>query len=271
MTWHASNAILDSYVEDSLDPARASSLEAHLLSCAECRERIASPSPAGRQEQVWARIQLEMDAPQPGPLEALLLRVGFSEHLARLLAATPSLSFSWLGALALMLAFTVVAAHQIPRGDWFFLLLAPLLPVAGVAAAFGPVVDPTYEIGLASPMSSLRILLIRTTAVLLATLTLVGLFGLGLPGFDWTAADWLLPGLALTLASLALSTWVSPLWAAGLVSFFWIGAVVLVERADGATQAASRASVQFAFVAAGIVAATILTTRRGTFELRSDR
>jgi hypothetical protein len=211
-----------------------------------------------------------MDAPQPGPVEALLPRIGLSEHLARLLAATPSLSPSWLGALALTLTFAVVAAHQIPRGALLFVVLAPLLPVAGVAAAYGPAIDPIHEIGLASPMSSFRILLIRTTAVLLTTLSLVGIFGLALPGVGWTAAAWLLPGLVLTLSSLALATWVPPLWAAGLVSIFWIGGVTLVERVNGPTLAAFHAPAQAAFVAVGILATLILITRWRTFELRSE-
>ena len=270
MTWHASDLMLDGYAEGSLDPARASSLEAHLVNCASCRKRVAPLSDERRVERVWADIQREMDMPQPGTIEALLSRMGLSDHVARLLAVTPSLSFSWLGALALTLTFAVVAAHQIPRGSLFFVLLAPLLPVVGVAAAYGPAIDPTHEIGLASPMSSFRVLLIRATAVLLTTLALVGLFGLGLPGFGWTAAAWLLPGLALTLTSLALATWVPPLWAASLVSVCWIGGLVLAERVSGPTLTALQAPAQIAFVVIAILAALILMTRRRTFELRSE-
>lgn len=271
MTWHASDAIIGSYVEDSLDPARASSLEAHLLSCASCRERVAPLVRQTHQEHVWAGIQSEMDAPQPGPVEGLLSRIGLPGNVARLLTATPSLSFSWLGAVALTLIFAVVVANQSPRGVLVFLLLVPLLPVAGVAAAYGPGIDPTYEIGLASPMSSFRILLIRTTAVLATTLTLVGLFGLGVPGLDWAPAVWLLPGLVLTLSSLALATWVPPLWAAGLVSGLWIGGVVVADRVSGPIQPAFQAQAQAVFVAVGVVAMVILITRRRTFELRSER
>jgi hypothetical protein len=32
-----------------------------------------------------------------------------------------------------------------------FLVMAALLPVAGVAAAYGPGVDPAYDVGRASP------------------------------------------------------------------------------------------------------------------------
>jgi hypothetical protein len=201
----------------------------------------------------------------------MLSRVGLPEYISRLLAATPSLSFSWIGALALTLTFAVVVANQSPRGMLIFLLLAPLLPVVGVAAAYGPSIDPTYEIGLASSMSSFRILLIRTTAVLITTLMLVALFAMGLSGLDWTPAAWLLPGLALTLSSLALATWVTPLWAAGFVSAFWIGGVVLAERTSGPIQGALQAQAQGAFVVVGLLAILILFTRRRAFELRSER
>jgi hypothetical protein len=204
-------------------------------------------------------------------VESLLSRIGLPGNVARLLTATPSLSFSWLGAVALTLTVAVVLANQSPRGILVFLLLAPLLPVAGVAAAYGPRVDPTYEIGLASPMSSFRILLIRATAVLATTLTLVGLSGLGLPGLDWAPAVWLLPGLALTLSSLALATWVPPVWAAGLVSGLWIGGVAIADRVSGPIQPAFQAQAQAVFVAVGVLATVILITRRRTFELRSER
>ena len=140
-----------------------------------------------------------------------------------------------------------------------------------MAAAYGPLADPTYEIGLASPMSSLRILLIRATAVLLTTFTLIGLFGLGVPSVDWTASAWLVPGLVLTLSSLALATWLPPLVAAGLVSAVWVGGVVVAERASSAAQTAVEAQTLAIFVVIGVVALSILIIRRGTFELRSER
>lgn len=271
MTWHADEVLLGRYTAGSLDPARASSVEAHVLECVVCRERLGPLADQGRLERVWSGIQLEIDAPRPGPVEALLARFGLSEHLARLLAATPSLSLSWLVAVAVTLAFAVTAAYQGPRGALFFLVVAPLLPVAGVAAAYGPGIDPTYEVGLSSPMSRFRLLLMRTTAVLVTTTALAGLATLGLPGLDWAAAAWLLPALALTLASLALATWVAPIWAAGWVTFVWIAAVTLTERAAEPTLTAFRAPAQLVFLSIVVVAAWVVATRRERFELRSER
>jgi ABC-2 type transport system ATP-binding protein len=88
-------------------------------------------------------------------------------------------------AVAAALTFGVAAAHQSSRGLAFFLIVAPMLPLAGVAVAFGPGVDPTYEIGLASPMRSLRLLLVRAAAVLATTAPLAAAAGLLLPVVDW--------------------------------------------------------------------------------------
>lgn len=71
--------------------------------------------------------------------------------MRRLLAATPSLTSSWLGALTATVAFAVLAAGTSPRGLFVFLTLARKLPVVGVAAAYGREADPAYELAVASP------------------------------------------------------------------------------------------------------------------------
>ena len=60
----------------------------------------------------------------------------------------------------------VRAAQVDERFLRMFLVVAPLGPLAGVAVAFAGGLDPTREIGLAAPYSGLRLLLIRTAAVL---------------------------------------------------------------------------------------------------------
>src|SRR4029450_5981448 len=92
----------------------------------------------------------------------------------------------------------------------WLLAVAPLLPLAGVAAAYGPGVDPTFELALTAPMRGLRLLLIRAAAVLATTTLLAAGASVALPGFGLRAVGWLLPSLALTLASLAPATFVEP-------------------------------------------------------------
>jgi len=73
-----------------------------------------------------------------GRVERTIVRAGVKEHVARLLAATPSLRLSWFCAGTVAIMFTSWVAQTGQRGLLFFLIVAPLLPVAGVAAAYGP-------------------------------------------------------------------------------------------------------------------------------------
>ena len=100
----------------------------------------------------------------------MLARLGVAPHVARLLAVTPSLTVSWFGAVAIALAVAVAGSYQGERGLVLFLCVAALAPVAGVAATFGRGIDPTHELALAAPMSSVRLLLLRTVAVVAVTL-----------------------------------------------------------------------------------------------------
>ncbi len=196
-----------------------------------------------------------------GPVEAALVRVGVPDHVARMLAATPSLRVSWFGATVVALGFSILAAYG-KRDPLIFLMVTPLLPLGGVAAAFGPGVDPTHEIGLSCPVRTSHLLLIRATAVLSATSFLSGLASLALPRLDWTAAAWLLPSLGLTIAALALATVVRPLWAVGAVAFLWVTGVVASEILSRVPDAAFRGPGQAAFFAVVVVAAPLFAKRR---------
>ncbi len=265
MTWHADPGLLESYARGSVEEAAAFSLEAHLVSCAACRERAASLVEPVRLELVWEEIQEIVDPPRRGPVERLLVRLGVPEHVARVLAATPSLSLSWLLAVGLALAFAVLAAHQGEKGLVLFLALAPLLPVAGIAVAYGPGVDPVYEIGLASPLRSFRLLLIRAAAVLASTLALAGLAALALPELDARVVAWLLPALGLTVMSLALATRLSPLVACASLAVAWVGAVTVSALAAHDRFAAFRPPAQIGFVVV-TAAALVIARRREAFE-----
>ncbi|HXJ64368.1 MAG TPA: adenylate/guanylate cyclase domain-containing protein [Actinomycetota bacterium] len=201
-----------------------------------------------------------------GPVEAALVRVGAPDHMARLLAATPSLRVSWVGATAVALGFSILAAYG--RNDpLMFLMVAPLLPLGGVAAAFGPGVDPMHEIGLACPLRTSRLLLIRATAVLVATSVLAGVASLALPRLDWTAAAWVLPSLGLTIAALALATVMRPLWAVGTVAFLWVTAVIASENLSSVPDAAFQGPGQVAFFAVVVVGAPLFARRREHLEM----
>lgn len=267
MTWHADAPLLARYAAGDLDPARALSVEAHMVSCATCRSALAPFADRERLDDVWDELVESIDAPRPGLVERLLARMGVAEHVARLLAATPSLRLSWLAAVALCLALAALAAAEGGRGALVFLVLAPLLPVAGVAAAFGPEVDPTYQLGLAAPFSAARLLLLRAVAVLVTTTWLAAASALVVPDFGWTAAAWLLPALGLTLVTLALATAVPPPLSAGSVAMTWVVLVAAAERLSSSDLAAFGSGAQVVYLVVAVGAALVLAIRINSFEL----
>lgn len=192
-------------------------------------------------------------------------------HTARLLAATPALRGSWLLAVAVVLGFAVLAAwtHSGQDAILAFLCVAPLLPLAGIAAAYGPGVDPTYEIGLATPLRSFRLLLLRAAAVLGAATLLAAAAGLALPQFGPRAVGWLLPSLGLTASSLALATTVEPLRAIGITAGAWVIAVAVTVLPPAPSSVLFAVPGQVGFAALALLAAAVLLLRRGHFE--SDR
>ncbi|MGI8806497.1 MAG: zf-HC2 domain-containing protein [Acidimicrobiales bacterium] len=280
MTWHASDQLLADYVRGDIDDAGAFSLEAHLIDCDRCRSDVAAVADSDRLANTWSLVEAALDAPVPGPVEWFILRLGVRPHLARLLAATPALRLSWLSAVVMTLAFSVAAAYggQGERAKLLFLLVAPLLPVAGVAAAFSPGADPTAELTVASPYGGLRLLLVRTVAVMTATISLAGLAALALPGLGVVAAAWLIPALALSVACLAVGTFLRPVTAAGSVAVLWVTGVLVTEGLGAGSMraflgggplesGAFRPSGQLLFVVVTIVAGAVLAARRDSFEM----
>jgi hypothetical protein len=227
---------------------------------------------------MWLGVLGAADTPRRRPVEELLVRMGIPDHVGRLLSATPSLRLSWFLAVIFALGFAVLAAHaggnclSRPGGECsgllLFLVLVPLIPLAGVAAAYGPGVDPTYEIGLAAPMRSHRLLLIRALAVLATSTILAGGAALALPGLDWSSAAWLLPSLALSAATLALSTFWRPHWAAASVALTWMVLVTASELASVRELVVFRAAGQGAFLLLAAVSGVVLALRRQALDFR---
>lgn len=270
MSWHVHDELLARYARGDVDAAHAYSIEAHLPTCSQCRAQIATLVDRERLARVWDGVEECLDAPARGPVTAGLMRVGVPEHIVRLLGATPALRMSWLSACALVLAFAVWAASQREDGVYWFLVLAPLLPLAGVAAAYGPGVDPTYEVGLAAPMRSFGLLLIRALVVLVTTSTMAGLAALALPGLQWTAAAWLAPSLGLTLANLALATRMSALAACGSLALVWMLAAGAGWRLAQDPLVFFGAAGQLACALVAALAMLVVARSTERFERRTD-
>jgi len=266
MSWHADQPLLQEYAAGELDDVRSLSLEAHLLACEPCRSQLAGLADRPRLDAVWNRVTASVEESEQTVIERLLVWFGVREHVARLVAATPSLSGAWVMAVALCLVFAVAAAHAGGWGSTAFLALAPLLPVAGVAVAYGPWLDPVYELSLAAPMSNFTLLLLRASATLASTVVLAGAAALALPGPWWVAAAWLLPAFALTVATLALGSYVPQAVAASVVGLAWIAVVAPAPALAEDGLAAFRLGGQATCVAVALVSAIVLARRRETFE-----
>jgi hypothetical protein len=229
--WHADDVLLAAYVRGDAGALRGTSLEQHLTHCPDCRARIAAHVETDPLEMVWARIQEQAQAPQPTRVERLLIRLGVSEPDALLVAVAPSLRASWLFGLVVTLGFVgLAAAYGGTRGLAFFLAVAPLVPVAGVAFAYGPDVDPAYEVAAGAPYSAARLLLLRTAAVLGTCLPVALAAGLLLPSHSWAAISWLFPALAFTAVLLAAATWIRPALAGAGLAVVWVCAVGSAAR-----------------------------------------
>ena len=259
MSWHVDSALVDRYSKGSLARSAASALELHLTTCNPCRLLLADDP--GRSQGVWAAIVERVEPTPPSRSERLLARF-IPPHLARLVLLTPGLRPSWLLAVALVLGFAALAVGQAPAsvsGVNLFLAIAPLVPVAGVAMAYGRMVDPAHEMTMSAPLDAFRLLLIRTVAV--TTTGVVITFGVDLlaPKLGPSSA-WLLPALALTLITLALGTRLA-LWAAAtVVASAWLGLVALAAtRASTLPLFSPQSSVLF--VAAMALAGLTLARR----------
>lgn len=270
-TWHADTDTIAAYAAGEIDDARAFSLEAHLLACPTCRETCARVMTTDRLVSVWDEVVDTIDRPTPRFAERAMRALGIDEHLARLIGATPSLQVSWLLAIGATLAFAVIASFaNRPATEGaeplVFLLVAPLIPLAGIAAAYGPGVDPTYEMGVAAPMSGSRLLLMRAVAVVGTSLALITAAALPLPGPAWAAAAWLLPALGLTACSLALSTSFDPLRATGFLAALWVAGVITIERLAETPLASFQTEGQIVFLVFAAISVLVVAARHDRFE-----
>jgi hypothetical protein len=267
MTWHVAEEDLRAYARGELAAPLLWSADTHLTGCAECRTRLASAVDPVALDAGWQRLDAELDAPRPGCVERLLVRLGLADHTARLLAATPVLRRSWLLAVVSLLVMTVLMVHLADRPA-LFLALAPLLPLAGVALSYGPAVDPTYEMAAVAPLHGFRLLMIRTVAVLTAGLAFNGLATLALPGYGLLALTWLLPALALTATGLALTPRLGPVLAPTAVGGAWVTLLAVAQTRHQETLAPFTAAGQSAAAAVTVLATVLLYQTRDRFDAR---
>ncbi|MEU0492001.1 zf-HC2 domain-containing protein [Nocardiopsis changdeensis] len=227
--WHLTPAQAHDYAARRSDEITAMSVEAHLMHCAPCRSLL--PADESWLADSWASLRDVVDRPRRGPVETLLASVGLRAETAKLLAATPRLYQAWLVSTVVVLGAALLAAHLLPRGSLMFFFLAPVVPLVGVALAYGRGVDPAHTLASVTPMAGQRLLFLRTCAVLVPALLLCTGAALMLPHTTtaWDAVFWLLPSLTLVAGSLLLGHWIHLSAASGIVGVLWLAVLGLVS------------------------------------------
>ncbi len=230
--WHADADALRALVNGSIGPVVAASLESHLMRCDACRNELNQLAFTDSLEETWTAIRDTVEAPSPGFLERLLGRFGLSVETGRLLAAVPSMRGSWLAGVTFSILFAGFASmFGADVGISLFLMVAPLAPVAGVAAAFGGDADPSHEVVVTTPYSAGRLLLLRTLAVLATCTPVAMLVGLAVPGPAWLMVAWLSPAAAGIAVTLALAPAIGLTSAATSVGAVWATLSISMSRA----------------------------------------
>ena len=201
-------------------------------------------------------------------MERAATRLLRSPGLARALVVTPSLLTGWV--IATVVIFAVGAAATRGTGTPYVALFAPAVAAAGIAYAYGPGIDPAWELSQSMAVSDRMVLLVRALAVF----GLNAALGLAASAASGAAAavtfGWLVPmtavcALALAAATVTRSANVGV--AAGLAG--WVITILADQAAEGRYTAAvtdSALVVPYLAFAACCGAVVLFATRttRGT-------
>ncbi|CAM5346512.1 hypothetical protein GCM10010329_00220 [Streptomyces spiroverticillatus] len=190
-------------------------------------------------------------------------------------ALGPALRLGWVVGVLLVALGAVLLAYGAGQAVARPLLLAvaPVVPVAGVAASYGRHTDPLHELHASMPGGNLRLLLRRTACALGLSMPVLTAAGAVLPAAEGVpgAAAWLLPGLALALGALALGSWIGCRRASAVVGGGWALAVTAPALGEEGlplhiTPYIDAFAPQASWAAAAVVCAGLLTVRRTFFD-----
>ena len=212
--------------------------------------------------RVWVSVAAQVWRRQPGWLERTAGRLLRSPGLARALLTTPSLLLPWL--LTSVAVLAAGAAATTDSGQPLVALLAPAVAAAAIAYAYGPGMDPAWELSCSMAISDRMVLLARALAVF-AVNAMLGLAASAVSALSVSSAaaavtfGWLIPmtavcAFALAVATVARSANVGA--AAGVAA--WLIIVLSGRVASGHFAAAVTDTVLFLpYLATGAVCAAI--------------
>jgi hypothetical protein len=155
-------------------------------------------------DRVWLGVAAQVWRREPGWAERAARRLLRSPGLARALVTAPSLLPGWLIATAVVLVAGVLAT--LGTGTPYVPLLAPAVAAVGIAYAYGPGIDPAWELSRSMAVSDRMVLLVRALAVF----GLDAALGLAASAASGAAAaltfGWLVPMTAVCCLALAAAT-----------------------------------------------------------------
>lgn len=192
-------------------------------------------------DRVWVGVAAQVWRRRPGAVERLAGRLLRSPGLARALVTTPSLLLGWVVATGVVLLAGALAT--LGTGTPYVALLAPAVAAAGIAYAYGPGIDPAWELSCSVAVSDRMVLLVRALAVFGLNAAL-GLVASAVSGVATAVTlGWLLPMTAVCALALATATVVRSAnagVAAGVGG--WVIVILLGQATTGRIGAAVTAS-----------------------------
>ncbi|MEU5785157.1 hypothetical protein [Micromonospora lupini] len=154
--------------------------------------------------RVWVGVAAQVWRRHPGVVERLAGHPLRSPGLARALVTTPSLLLGWVIATAVVLLAGLLAT--LSTGTPYVALLAPAVAAVGIAFAYGPGIDPAWELSCSMAVSDRMVLLVRALAVF-GVNAVLGLAASAASGSATAVTlGWLVPMTAVCALALAAAT-----------------------------------------------------------------
>jgi hypothetical protein len=183
-------------------------------------------------DRVWTGVAAEVWRRHPGWIERAAARLLRSPGLARALVTTPSLLLPWL--ISTVVVFGVGALVSLGPGQSLVWLLAPAVAAVGIAFAYGPGIDPAWELSSSCAVPDRMVLLTRAVAVFALNAVLGLLASLASGAAAALTFGFLIPMTAVCALALAVAVAArSALVGAGAGVAGWVITVLSARTASG--------------------------------------
>ena len=217
-------------------------------------------------DRVWTGVAAEVWRRHPGWIERTAARLLRSPGLARALVITPSLLLPWL--ISTVVVFGAGALISLGPGQPLVWLVAPAVAAVGVAFAYGPGIDPAWELSSSCAVPDRMVLLTRVVVVF-AVNAVLGLLASAASGAVAALTfGWLMPMTAICALALAVAVAArSAVVGAGAGVAAWVIAVLAGQSASGQpTASVTNAGAYLPYLAVGACCAAVVI-----YATRSER